>query len=113
MALKSPENRGSTDRRKRFRVEQYFDCTWLSEFGEERCRVSSLSTTGCFIECRFTVPHVGTSVSGITVTLPTGEITLQGTVVSATKGVGFAIRFTDIDATALARLTALVQTRVK
>ena len=112
MAVTPPENRGSSDRRKRFRVEQYFDCTWLSDFGEERSRVNSLSTTGCYIECRFTVPRVGTSVSDITVTLPTGEITLQGTVVSATKGVGFAVRFEDIEANALARLTALVQTRV-
>jgi PilZ domain len=102
-------NRGSTDRRQRRRITQYFDCTWLSAWGEERCRISSLSPTGCYIDSRFTVPAEGTQVQDINVTLPTGQITLQGTVVYAMPGVGFAVRFTQVDADARARLNALIQ----
>lgn len=100
-------NRPAKDRRLQSRVEQYFDCTWLSDWSEERSRVSSLSPTGCYIECRSAVPPQGTPLAAITVALPTGEITLQGTVVHAIRGVGFAVQFTDVDEDAHARLSAL------
>jgi len=103
----------SDERRRRHRVEQYFDCSWLSDYGEEVCRVSSLSPTGCYIEGRFSVPPVGSPIQAITVTLPTGPITVQGEVVHAMPGVGFAVRFTEVDDRARARLTALAQTHVR
>ena len=96
------------ERRQQHRIEQYFECTWLSAWGEEKSRVNSLSPTGCYIESRFTVPAQGASVSEITFTLPTGPLTVQGEVVSATPGVGFAVRFTQVDADTNARLRALV-----
>lgn len=99
------------ERRQRLRVEQYFDCTWLSDWGEEQCRISSLSPTGCYIEGRFSVPPMGTPVQEITVTLPTGSITVAGEVVHAIPGIGFAVRFTDVDDEARARLNALAQQR--
>ena len=107
------QSQGADERRRRHRVEEYFDCTWLSDWGEEKCRVSSLSPTGCYIEGRFSVPPEGTPVQDITVTLPTGPITVQGEVVHAMPGVGFAVRFSDVDDTARARLTALAQTRLR
>ena len=96
------------ERRQRQRFEQYFECTWHSEWGEERSRVSNLSEGGCYIETRRAVPQ-GTQLSAIIITLPTGEITLQGSVVHAIRGVGFAVQFTDVDADAHATLSALVQ----
>ena len=96
------------ERRQQQRIEQYFECTWLSAWGEEKSRANSLSPTGCFIESRFSAQTQGASVPGITFTLPTGPLTVQGEVVSATPGVGFAVRFTQVDADTSARLSALV-----
>ena len=96
------------DRRRAQRVVRYFDCTWMSQWGTQRARVSTLSSSGCYIESR-TVPVVGADVREITVMLPAGTITVQGTVVDATPGVGFSVRFTDLDSDALARLVDLVQ----
>ena len=100
---------GKQRRQQRQRIVRYFDCTWLSAWGEEKARVSSLSLTGCYIESRFAVPPVGAVVREITVTVPTGRLTLQGTVVEATSGVGFAVRFIDLDTNTRDRLSGFVQ----
>ena len=84
-------------RQQRQRVARYFDCTWLSQWGEEKARVSSLSPTGCYIESRRSVPPEGSVVQELTIALPTGSVTLQGTVVDAMSGVGFAVRFIELD----------------
>ena len=102
----SPEGT-NVDRRRQQRVEQYFDCVWVSEWSEERSRVSNLSPEGCYIECRSAAPREGTSVLAITITLPTGEVTVQGTVVHSIRGVGFAVQFTAVDEDAHAALSAL------
>ena len=85
---------GKPRRQRPQRIARYFDCTWVTAWGEERARVSSLSLTGCYIESRFSVPPDGEPVQDLTIALPTGRINLQGTVVNATSGVGFAVRFT-------------------
>jgi hypothetical protein len=109
-----PGNRPASDegreRRQRQRTELYFDCSWVSVWGEERSRVSSLSPTGCYIESRST-PAEGTVVRDITIHLPAGPITLQGTVISAMRGVGFAVRFTEVTKDAVDRLSALTALR--
>jgi hypothetical protein len=96
------------DRQRAQRIAQYFDCTWMSQWGAQRARVSALSSSGCYIESR-TVPVAGADVRDITVMLPSGTITLQGTAVDATPGIGFGVRFTDLDGAALAHLVDLVQ----
>jgi hypothetical protein len=78
-------------------VTRYFDCTWLSPWGEERARVSSLSLTGCYIESRFSVPPDGVVIRELTIALPTGTVNLEGTVVDAMSGVGFAVQFAEFD----------------
>jgi hypothetical protein len=93
---------------KRQRITRYFECTWQSEWGPQRSRVSSLSPTGCYIEDRFTVPPSGDRIAELTVNLPNGQLCVQGTVGEAMPGVGFAVRFTQIDADTHARLTAAV-----
>jgi hypothetical protein len=98
----------NSDHQRPQRVARYFDCTWMSQWGEQRARVSTLSSSGCYIESR-TAPIVGTDLQDIVVMLPTGAITVQGTVVDATPGIGFAVRFTNLDTDAQARLSDLVR----
>ena len=43
----------------------------------------------------------------VTVTLPTGEVTVQGTVVHSIRGVGFAVQFAEVDEETHARLSVL------
>jgi hypothetical protein len=96
------------NRRQQHRLERYFDCTFLSAWGEQQARVSSLSPIGCFIEIRSADLPAGTVVEDITVTLPTGPLTLQGQVVQAQRGVGFAVQFTGLDEKTQNQLIALV-----
>ena len=92
----------------RQRISRYFDCTWQSQWGEERARVSSLSANGCYIESRFSVPADGVVIRELSVALPTGALNLRGTVLSAMPGVGFAVRFGDLDPRTHERLKMLV-----
>ena len=103
-----PASDKGPDRRQRYRTEQYFDCTWISVWGEERSRISSLGPTGCYIESR-TTPTEGTVVPEIVIHLASGPVTVQGTVISTMRGVGFAVRFSDVTQDADERLSALVQ----
>lgn len=86
----------------------YFDCTWLSPWGEERARVSSLSLTGCYIESRFSVPPDGVVIRELTIALPTGTVNLEGTVVDAISGVGFAVQFSEFDTNTRESLNVLI-----
>ena len=96
------------ERRRHQRVERYFECAWHSEWGEEHSRASNLSEGGCYVESRRAVSQ-GTHLPAITIMLPTGEITVQGVVVHAIRGVGFAVQFAADDAEARARLCAFAQ----
>jgi hypothetical protein len=96
------------NRRQQHRIERYFDCTFLSALGEQMARINSLSPIGCYIESRSALPPAGTVVEDITVTLPTGPLTLQGQVVYAQPGVGFAVQFTGLDENIQNQLIALV-----
>ena len=96
-------------RQQRERIERQFDCTWLSTWGEEKSRISSLSPTGCYIDSRFTTPPEGTVVQDITIALPIGSLTFQGTVLDTIRGVGFAVRFTDIDEDTRNSLSVLIR----
>lgn len=103
-------SQAADERRREPRREQYFECTWPGEWSDESGRVSSLSITGCYIESRSAAaPSPGTVMSGITVALPTGQITLQGTVVHVLRGVGFAVEFTDLDEDVCRTLNAIAQ----
>jgi hypothetical protein len=96
-------------RRPRQRVAHYFDCTWSSPFGEERARISNISPTGCYIESRFSVPQTGTVLIDLSFTLFTAPLCVHGTVIDATPGVGFAVRFRDLDAHAVECLNMLAE----
>jgi len=96
-------------RQQRQRIERHFDCTWLTTLGEEKTRISSLSPTGCYIDSRFTTPAEGTVVEDITITLPIGSLTVQGTVLNTMRGIGFAVRFNDLDEETRDSLSVLIQ----
>lgn len=98
---------GPEERRRQERKERYFECTWVSDWSEERARVSSLSPAGCYVECRSDVPSEGSPLTAVTITLPTGELTLRGTVIHSIRGVGFGVEFTDVSEEAHATLIAL------
>jgi PilZ domain-containing protein len=100
---------GKRGRRQRQRISRYFECTWQSQWGEERSRISSLSPNGCYIENRLTVPPEGAVIQELTVAVPTGRLNLRGTVIDAMPGVGFAVRFSTLDADTRNRLRVLVQ----
>jgi hypothetical protein len=103
------KDRGATPRPpKRQRIKRYFECNWVSDEGSEQTRVSSISPTGCFIDSRSSVPPAGTHLQEISVALPGGELTLEGTVIGATHGTGFAVRFTGVNREARSRLCRLV-----
>ena len=96
-------------RQQRQRIERHFDCTWLSTWGEEKTRISSLSPTGCYIDSRFTTPAQGTVVEDITIALPIGRLTVQGTVLDTMRGTGFGERFTDLEKDTRDSLSVLIQ----
>ena len=96
-------------RPKRQRIERYFECNWLSDEGEEQTRVSSISPTGCYIDSRLTVPAEGTHVREICLLMSDGhELSVHGTVLCPTPGIGFAVRFADMDDETQATLNGLV-----
>ena len=95
-------------RPKRQRVDRYIECNWVSPWGDEQTRVSSISPTGCYIDSRFSVPPQGTHVREICLAVPDGQLSVHGTVLSATPGIGFAVRFADMDDDTNARLRSLV-----
>ena len=99
---------GKRSRRQGQRVVRYFDCSWLSPWGQERARVSSLSLTGCYIESRFSVPPDGVVIRDLTIALPTGTVRLEGTVVDAISGVGFAVQFSQFDVKTRESLNVLI-----
>jgi hypothetical protein len=97
---------------RRQRVVHYFDCTWVSQWGPIQARLSNISPTGCYVDSRFTVPALGEIVENITVT-PNGEhpLVLHGTVIDSMRGIGFAVRFAQLEDEARERLSALLQSR--
>ncbi|MGH9255247.1 MAG: PilZ domain-containing protein [Vicinamibacterales bacterium] len=106
------KSRRRDGRERRQRVVQYFDCTWDSQWRPMNARISNLSPTGCYIDSRFNVPAVGEPVESITVT-PSAEnpLVLHGTVIDSTRGIGFAVRFAELDEDTRERLRALLRSR--
>jgi hypothetical protein len=106
----TPQRKREQERRTRRRIVQYFDCTWSSAYREERARISNISPTGCYIESRFSVPEQGTELADLTVSLSTGSLILPATVITTTPGVGFAVRFAQLDPQTLDFLKRLTDT---
>ena len=103
---------GAGGREQRQRLDQYFDCIWVSQWGPMPARLSNLSPTGCYIDSRLNVPAVGETVENITViSVAEHPLVLHGTVIDSTRGIGFAVRFTELDEDTRERLRALLRSR--
>ena len=107
-----PTARRPKRRPKRQRVERYIECNWVSPWGDEQTRISSISPTGCYIDSRFSVPPQGTHVREICLAVADGPLSVHGTVLCPTPGVGFAVRFAPMDDDTNARLRGLVGARL-
>ena len=98
----------TSDRRDHPRVLHYFDCRWFSKWGATDARLNDLSASGCHVVNRFTTPSVGDQVD-IEVIRTTGEpLALSGEVVSVERGVGFGVRFGEIEADTRDQIEALI-----
>ena len=72
-------NQGASgNRRQRQRIEGYFDCSWMSVWGDQKARISSISPTGCYIDSRFTVPPPGLPGVGTPVAHGRGKAAASG-----------------------------------
>lgn len=73
------------------------ECSWSND-----ARVTDLSAEGCYVDCRH-VPRVGTHAA-FDLILGDASTTLCGTVVHARHGLGFAMQFVSLDASAARQL---------
>ena len=72
------------------------ECEWALFNGSfAHTRLSDLGLGGCFVESRVS-PQPGDTTE-VAVTLLDTPTTLRGTVVSVQPGIGFALRFSDLD----------------
>ena len=84
------------ERRTHRRVNFPLECEWALFNGSfAHTRLSDLSLGGCFVETRVG-PQLGDTTE-VAVTLLDTPTTLRGTVVSVQPGIGFALRFSDLD----------------
>jgi hypothetical protein len=98
----------SNERRIDPRVNHYFDCRWHGQWGTTDARLNDLSSTGCHVVNRFTTPAVGEIVEIEILGTAQGPITLSGEVMSVERGIGFGVKFSDLDDDARARIEALM-----
>ena len=104
-----PTPQPASDRRQHPRTDRYFDCTYTTAWGSAEGRVNSLSPNGCYIESRTAALAGGTILEDVTISLPAGPLSLRGVVINPTRGVGFAVQFSDVDADAQKTLSDLNQ----
>ena len=84
------------ERRKHRRVNVPLECEWALFNGSfAEAHLSDLSLGGCFVDTR-AGPQLGDTTE-VSVTLLDTPTTLRGTVVSVQPGIGFALRFSDLD----------------
>jgi len=89
--------------RSAFRVP----CAWAGQSGSPDSYLTDLSLDGCYIDCR-TVPAVG-QVLEVTATPGDGTpLLLTGTVVSATRNLGFGLQFRDLPDATRTRIAAML-----
>lgn len=81
------------------------DCTWSGASTRAESRVSDISMSGCYVDCR-NVPAPGESVR-ISMLIAGRMVDVDGVVVHNHPNLGFGVRFTELSAdarTALSRL---------
>lgn len=95
------------ERRSHPRLVLRVPCSWAGQSGTPDSYLTDLSLDGCYVDCR-TVPAVGQALD-IVVTPDEGvPLLLSGTVVSATRNLGFGLQFRELSDTARTRIAALI-----
>jgi hypothetical protein len=85
-----------SERRQHDRVTKPFDGRWSGASGANECRISDISTGGCFVQSLTAAPNPGEAT---TVTVSFGQnfsMSLTGNVVYVEPGQGFAVKFAEL-----------------
>lgn len=98
----------SNNRRSDPRVPHYFDCRWYGKWGGTDARLDDLSVGGCHIVNRFSTPSAGETVDIEIIGATAEPLALAGEVVDVQRGVGFAVRFGELDEDTRAQVDALI-----
>jgi hypothetical protein len=78
------------------RLVHPLEAKWRGSSGATPCRISDISLTGCFVQS-LAAPSVGTKTK-LTIDFgPERSVTVRGEVVYTETGMGFAVKFTDLD----------------
>lgn len=93
------------ERRGQLRQSYVVECSWGRD-----ARLTDLSASGCYVDCH-RVPVVGEQVE-ITLTLDGAPLVLRGRVVHARHNLGFAMRFEEMEDSALARIHTILLAQV-
>lgn len=96
------------DRRTDPRIRHYFDCRWYGKWGGTDARLDDLSAGGCHVVNRFTTPSMGEIVEIEIIGATSEPLALSGEVVDVERGVGFAVRFGELDADTRDQIQALL-----
>ena len=89
------------ERRRSVRPKVDFACSWRRD-----AQVTELSVASCYVDTRH-VPAVG-KLAEFEIALPGGEVAVKGTVLHGRTGVGFAVRFEEMDDDTRVRIAGAV-----
>ena len=98
-----------SEQRRDPRVIHYFECRWFGKWGATDARLDDLSVSGCHVVNRFSTPSFGEMVEIEIVRTAQEPLTLSGEVVHVERGVGFSVRFGEVDADARAQIKDLME----
>jgi hypothetical protein len=97
-----------SEQRRDPRVIHFFDCRWFGKWGATDARLDDLSVSGCHVVNRFSTPSLGETVEIDVVRTAAEPLLLSGEVVHVERGVGFSVRFSEVDADTRAQIKELM-----
>ncbi len=101
----------SKERREHERLATSLEVTWAGAGTAAKVRVADLSVGGCWIDTR-SEPAVGDRIH-VKATLSGEQVSLPGTVVNVQRGLGFAIKFAELDEATRTQLTTFLESTAK
>ena len=104
-----PIEKAMSESRRDPRVNHYFDCRWFGKWGATDARLDDLSVSGCHVVNRFSTPSMGETVEIDVVRTAADPLLLSGEVVHVERGVGFSVRFGEVNADIRAQIAALME----
>lgn len=82
------------ERRSHSRLARWFDGSWRGGSGANRCRVSDVSLSGCFVNS-LAAPQPGDRTT-VTFWTAAGELSLHADVAYVEKAIGFGVKFVEL-----------------